>query len=151
MMKKILLTLFLILAPSTAFADSQRNPCYYNVNGGCTPVATTAPLPVTNPGAAGSTTWTPASPDQHGLTVVASTALTVPTGSTYAVVCSKGGSANYTTDGATTPTGTVGTALAQGACIGFAGVATLSNLRFIQQSGNTSTLDVNYWITNAYN
>jgi hypothetical protein len=95
-------------------------------------------------------TWTPTSPDQHGLAITSSTALTVPAGSTYAVVCAKGGGANYTTDGATTPTGSVGTALAQNNCSAFPGAQTLSNLRFIQQTGSTTTLDVNYWNTTAY-
>ncbi len=51
-MKKILIVLFLLF-PTIAFAQSQRNPCFYtpNVSGsttgsGCIPVAVTNPLPV---------------------------------------------------------------------------------------------------------
>ncbi len=49
-MNKILLALFLILIPSLASAQSQRNPCFYNVSpsptDGCTSVSTSNPLPV---------------------------------------------------------------------------------------------------------
>lgn len=46
-MKKLLFVIALLL-PTLAQADSQRNPCYVNSNGGCTPVSSSAPLPVTN-------------------------------------------------------------------------------------------------------
>lgn len=44
-MFRLVLAIFL-LTPTLAFAQSQRNPCFINVNGGCTPVGTNDPLPV---------------------------------------------------------------------------------------------------------
>lgn len=51
-MKRYLLALFLFLVPSFAFAQSQRNPCYYATptGSGCTPVSATTPLPVISGG-----------------------------------------------------------------------------------------------------
>lgn len=46
-MKKILIVLGLLVVSSIAQAQTSRNPCYINSNGGCTPVATGAPMPVT--------------------------------------------------------------------------------------------------------
>ena len=45
-MFKFLLTITLLLVPTLAYSQSQRNPCFINVNGGCTPVGTNDPLPV---------------------------------------------------------------------------------------------------------
>lgn len=59
-MKKLLILLALCLTPTLAFAQSQRNPCYVNINGGCNPVGISgapngaAPLPVTVSGSTGS-------------------------------------------------------------------------------------------------
>lgn len=44
-MIRLALAIFLLF-PTLAFAQSQRNPCFINVNGGCTPVGTNDPLPV---------------------------------------------------------------------------------------------------------
>ncbi len=98
-----------------------------------------------NPQVIYSTPTTPASAGQFGLAITSSTALTVPTGATYAVVCARGGNADWTTDGTTTPTGTVGTQLLQNSCVGLLGATTLANFRAIQQTGSTTTLDVQYW------
>lgn len=44
-MKKLILALIMAMAPSIAFAQSsQRNPCYYNLNGGCTNVPTSSSI-----------------------------------------------------------------------------------------------------------
>ena len=155
-MIKWLLALFLLL-PTIAFAETQRNPCYYaptNVPGsgpggsGCVPVGTNAPMPVTTGGSgAGSGdqpyNYTPLTPGQFNLGIVASTALTIPTGALQAVVCVSGANANYTYDGTTTPTNSVGMPLLQNQCIQFSGAVELANIRFIQQSA-TATLNVSY-------
>lgn len=70
-MKKILIVLGLLLVSSVAQAQTSRNPCYLNSTGGCTPVSTTNPMPITGGGAVtiangadvaeGSTTDAPAS------------------------------------------------------------------------------------------
>ena len=49
-MKKLILALFLTAIPSLAFAETQRNPCYYTAANpgpgtGCVPVSTVNPLP----------------------------------------------------------------------------------------------------------
>lgn len=44
-MKKLFILLFCLI-PTLAFAEPQRNPCFINVNGGCTPVSTADPMPV---------------------------------------------------------------------------------------------------------
>lgn len=46
-MKKLLVLIFALL-PTLAMAQSQRNPCFINSNGGCTPVSTADPMPVTS-------------------------------------------------------------------------------------------------------
>lgn len=48
-MKKLLVLIFVLL-PTLAMAQSQRNPCFINSNGGCTPVSTANPMPVTSGG-----------------------------------------------------------------------------------------------------
>lgn len=87
--------------------------------------------------------YTPLTPGQYGLGIVTSTALTVPTGALQAVVCAAGQSVNYTYDGTTTPTASVGMPLAVGQCVQFSGATVLSNLRFIQTAA-TATLNVSY-------
>ena len=47
-MKKLLI--ILLFLPSISLAQSQRNPCYYNTTGGCTPVSSSAPLPTSDTG-----------------------------------------------------------------------------------------------------
>lgn len=100
-----------------------------------------------NPVSATPYTFTPLSPMQSGLAVTSSTALTVPAGATYAVVCAYGQTVNYTTDGSATPTGTssgVGMQLAAGSCLPLSGPLLISNFRAIQQSA-TATLSVSYF------
>ncbi len=92
-----------------------------------------------------STAPVPLSPSQHGLTIASATSLTVPAGTNYAVICAKGGAANWEVDGATTPTGSSGTALSQGQCVAIFGSKSVQNFQAIQQSGNTTTLDVNFY------
>lgn len=116
-------------------------------------VTPTEPLPVVPEGGgsvpgAGSQPYNygPLNPDQHNLAIVSSTALTLPSGVLQAVVCANGNAVNYTWDGATTPTASVGLSLANGQCIQFSGPLILANLRFIQAAA-TATLNVTY--TNA--
>jgi hypothetical protein len=87
--------------------------------------------------------YTPLSPSQNGLTVASATALTIPTGATYAVVCIEGAAIRYTWDGTTTPTASVGSPIAAGSCAPFSGAAILANLKFIQVTA-TATIDVEY-------
>lgn len=146
-MKKLLLILALFLCPQLASAqNNQRNPCYYlsptSVN--CIPVSPTTPLP-TGSGAGGvAGSFTPLTPMQTGVTVASSTVLTVPSGATYAVVCARGQNINYTTDGTSTPTASVGMQLLQNQCVSLAGATVISNFRAIQQTA-TATLDVSYF------
>jgi hypothetical protein len=88
--------------------------------------------------------YTPASPMQANLAIASSTALTVPTGADYAVVCAEGANARYTTDGTTTPTASVGMPLLLNQCVSIVGQTALANFRAIQQSA-TSTLDISYF------
>lgn len=87
----------------------------------------------------------PLSPSQNGLAITTATSLTIPATANYVTICARGGAANYETDGTTTPTGTVGTTLAAGACVAFSGSKVLQNFQAIQQSGNTTTLDIKYY------
>lgn len=87
--------------------------------------------------------YTPLTPGQYGLAITTATALTIPTGALQAVVCASGNSVNYTYDGTTTPTSSVGMPLASGQCIQFSGATVLSNLKFIQTAA-TATLNVSY-------
>lgn len=99
-------------------------------SGGSTPVT---------PGA-----LTPLSPMQTALAITASTGLTVPTGSTYSVVCAEGANVRYSTDGTTTPTASVGMQLLQNQCLPLQGATTIANFKAIQQSA-TATLDASYF------
>lgn len=87
--------------------------------------------------------FTPLTPGQYGLTVAASTTLTIPTGALEANVCVSGNNVNYTYDGTTTPTISVGLPLLNGQCIQFSGATVLSNLKFIQTAA-TATLNIGY-------
>ncbi|WP_439392310.1 hypothetical protein ACRQ5Q_22195 [Bradyrhizobium sp. PMVTL-01] len=87
---------------------------------------------------------TPLSPMQAGLGVASSTALTVPTGAIYAVVCAEGQAIRYTTDGTTTPTAAIGMPLQVNQCVSLLGATTIANFRAIQQSA-TATIDVSYY------
>jgi hypothetical protein len=108
---------------------------------------TALPLPV-----AGSFSATPpysfspsstSSSDQHNLAVTTATSLTVPSDAVCANVSTKGGAVNWRWDG-TAPTASVGNGMAQGATAQFCGRNILLAIQFIQQTGNTSTLDVAY-------
>jgi hypothetical protein len=90
----------------------------------------------------------PVAPAQFGLAITSSTGLTLPTGTnfvSYASVCARGGNANYSTDLTTAPTGSTGVQLLQNQCIMLSGSAVISAFRAIQQTGNTTTLDVLYY------
>lgn len=94
------------------------------------------PLPVTS-GPANSVTGA-----QYNLAITSSTALTVPGSATYAVVSVKVASVNYTTDGATTPTSTVGNTLQVGQYLALPSNAIATNFRAISATG---TLTIEYF------
>lgn len=86
---------------------------------------------------------TPSGAEQHNVAITSATALpTVPPGTLYATVCAKTAAVNYTLDGLTTPTSSVGFTLALGACVGLAGPALIANSLWISATG---TLDVGYY------
>ena len=86
--------------------------------------------------------YVPLGPGQYGLTPTSATALTIPTGARYAVICAESATVRYTTDGATTPTSSVGIPLASGTCVGMSGATVLANFRALSSSG---TLDIEYF------
>jgi hypothetical protein len=86
--------------------------------------------------------YTPLPPGQHNLAAASATALAVPAGARYATVCASTAAVRYTTDGATTPTASVGMPLAAGACMALSGPSVLANFRAFSSSG---TLDVEYF------
>lgn len=94
--------------------------------------------------ASGPYAYTPLTPMQAGLAVASSTTLTIPSTSTYAVVCARGQNINYTTDGTTTPTASVGMQLLVNQCVSLSGPTVLSNFKAIQQAAS-ATIDVSYF------
>lgn len=104
---------------------------------------TTATVPVPLPVLPAPYQYTPIAGAQYNLAITSSTALTVPGTATYATVCAKTAALNYTTDGATTPTSTVGTPLQALACVGISGAAVLTNFRAISATG---TLTVEFFL-----
>jgi hypothetical protein len=110
----------------------QANGQTYRDTGG-TIVSGVVPLPYA---------YTPLSPGQHNLSPASSTALTIPAGARYATVCASTAAARYTTDGAATPTPTVGQPLPANSCISLSGPAVLANFRVMSPSG---TVDVEYF------
>lgn len=144
-MKKLLVLIFMLI-PTLASAYTQRNPCYGPSanSSSCIGVTTDTPLPVIGQGGVGPYSYTPLTPMQSGLTVATATSLTVPSGATYAVVCARGQNVNYTTDGITTPTISVGMQLLQNQCVNIVGATVIANFKAIQQSA-TATLDVSYF------
>lgn len=70
------------------------------------------------------------------------TALTIPAGSTYAVVCAETQGVRWRDDGVA-PTATVGMPMPSGTCMEIVILAP-SNLQFIQQMAS-ATIDVNYY------
>ncbi|MBV8614422.1 MAG: hypothetical protein JOY66_11730 [Acetobacteraceae bacterium] len=85
--------------------------------------------------------FTPLPPGQHNVAITSATPLMVPTGARYATICAKGSALEYTTDG-TTPTASLGMALAAGACVALSGPAVLANFRAISATG---TLDAEFF------
>lgn len=139
-----------LAAPATPVA-----PCVIsssNVSGvtieNCIPVTTSAPLPVTMPAGGGAVVtvapyaYTPLTPSQFGLAVVASTALTPPAGATLARACVRTAEVETTTDGTTPTTAPRGTAFGVGSCTLLSGAAVIAAFRAISATG---TLDVEYY------
>lgn len=138
-MKRLLFLLGFVMLATSASANEFAIPCISINNGiNCTPASSGTPVPVTSGGI------TPLTPMQAGLTIASSTALTLPSGATYAVICARSQNVNYTTDGTTTPTASVGMQLLQNQCVGIQGATTLGNFRAIQQAP-TATLDISYF------
>jgi hypothetical protein len=79
-MKKILILLALLVCPQLAFAQSQRNPCYYLTTSstGCQSVTLTTPLPVTS---TASGTTTVVGTTSNASSGQASTSTSIPTAS----------------------------------------------------------------------
>ena len=140
-MTRLGLTLIALLL-SIAAASAQGVQICYQVAGqlNCQAVGSAFPLPVTGGAPFG---FTPLTPSQNGVTVVSATALTVPTGATYAVVCVESQAVRWTWDGTTTPTASVGEPIPSGSCVAFSGASVLANLKFIQQT-SAATIDVEY-------
>lgn len=90
----------------------------------------------------GPGTITPTSPSQYTpVSDAASTALTIPSGATYAVVCAEVANHRYTWDGTTTPTASVGAQLLLNQCVPLTGSAVLAAFKIITQSaGGTFTV-----------
>jgi hypothetical protein len=150
-MKK-LLCLFLLLGIGVAHAQNSNQPPY-NPAGGMTqgyavlvdpatglPCSGAAPCALN--GAGQPYQYTTLSPSQPGLAVTTATSLTVPAGAKYAFVTVEGGSVRYRVDG-TAPTATVGTLLTVGQQLQYAG--NLSTIKFIDATGSTGTIDVDYY------
>ena len=104
----------------------------YKDTGGTT-IQGVAPLPFP---------YAPLSPGQYDLAVTSVTALTAPTGARYAVVCAETATVRYTTDGATTPTSSVGMPLAANSCVSLSGATVLANFRALSSTG---TLDAEFF------
>lgn len=86
--------------------------------------------------------YTPLSPGQHNIALTSATALTIPAGATYAIVQAKTATVEYTTDGTTTPTSSIGMALPAGASVALSGPLVLAAFKAISATG---TLDVEYY------
>lgn len=86
--------------------------------------------------------FTPVAPGQHNVALATAAGLSVPLGATYAVVQAKGASVEYTCDGMTTPTATVGTMLQSGSAVALQGPIVLANFRAYSAHG---TIDVEYF------
>lgn len=87
---------------------------------------------------------TPVAGAQYGLAVASSTALTVPATATVAVVTIEGAAVRYTSDGATTPTASVGMGpFPIGTTLTF-NLVSLAGVRIIQ-TNSAATIDVEYF------
>lgn len=134
---------FFVCGGCSVQAQTTVRPCVTQGTNTCPPVSITTPMPVVQTPSA--TEPLMLTPGQHNVAITTSTALTIPTGATGANVCAKGtGSANFTLDGTTTPTATVGTALLAGLCVPLGGTM-VANFLAINSSGSTITLDVEYF------
>lgn len=106
---------------------------------GC-PSPTTTPCFVPGP-----YQYTPLANGQYGLPVSTATALTIPTGATYATVCAETEPVRYTTTG-TTPSSTIGIPLIASStttqCVGLYGSVVLGAF---QAFGAGATIDVEYF------
>lgn len=96
------------------------------------------PLPISG---GGPCACTPLSPGQYNLAITTSTALTPPSGATYAVVVAEVANIRYTIDGTTTPTASVGKLLTPGASISLWSAAEIAAFRAISATG---TIGVDY-------
>ena len=106
-------------------------------------------LTVQGPGSGGSSTtmiapygYTSTGPEQHALPITSATGLTVPAGTTYAIVQAKTAAVQYTLDGATTPTSTIGFTLAVGSTLSISGASLIANFKAISATG---TLDAGFY------
>jgi hypothetical protein len=79
---------------------------------------------------------------QYNLAVTTGTKLTVPSGTRLAQICVNTAGINYTSDGITASSSTVGIPVAQGTCFQFSGP--LGQMQFSAQSG-APTLSVEYF------
>jgi hypothetical protein len=86
--------------------------------------------------------FTPLSPGQHNLALTSKTALTLPNGASYAVVCASVSTVKYTTDGTTALTAAIGQPLMPGSCVSLSGSLVLKNFRAFSATG---TIDVEYF------
>lgn len=87
---------------------------------------------------------TPVAGAQYGLAVASSTALTVPATATIAMITVEGAAIRYTSDGATTPTASVGMGpFPIGSSLTF-NLVSLAGIRIIQTSAS-ATIDVEYF------
>ena len=127
-------TLALALMGGVAFGQT-----YYGPRGTVLQPNVAAPYPLT-----------PVSPGQHNVAPTSATGLSIPYNTytagmsfaTIAYVCASTATVHYTTDGSTTPTGTIGMPLASGSCQWLYGNAVLSNFKAFSATG---TLDIEYF------
>lgn len=97
---------------------------------------------MTNPMTPLTYPYTPLTPGQHNLAPTVATKLTVPTSAVYATICASTATVRYTTDGTTTPTGSVGMPISAGSCLSLAGSLVLANFNAFSSTG---TLDIEYF------
>ncbi len=155
-MRCILAALFVLLG-FVGSASAQSSPVVlrggcgtasYSVNPPYFTVDTKGNLCITLSGGTSSAPYqfsptTSTGTDQHNVAVTTATSLTVPTDAICANISTKGGAVNWRWDG-TAPTGSTGNGQAQGTMAQFCGRNILTAIQFIQQTGNTSTIDVAY-------
>jgi hypothetical protein len=125
-MKSVPVAAIVLIAASPVFAQA-----YYDFAG--TPIHGVMAIPYTQ---------SPLSPGQHNVTLTSSTSLSAPAGARFANVCASSAAVKYTTDGATTPTASIGQPLPAGTCISLSGSQVLKNFQAISAAG---TLDVEYF------